>query len=47
MHGTMDLIRYSVIIEPGTEPGVGGYNVRVPVLPGCFTQGKTIEAAMR
>lgn len=37
---------YSVIIEPETEPGVGGYNVRVPALPGCFTQGDTIEEAL-
>lgn len=31
---------YTVIIEPAEE---GGYWARVPALPGCFTQGKTLE----
>lgn len=31
---------YTVIIEPAEE---GGYWARVPVLPGCFTQGETLE----
>lgn len=35
---------YSIVLEP--EEG-GGYAVSVPVLPGCFTQGKTIEEAMQ
>ena len=25
---------------------MGGYNVEVPSLPGCFTQGETIEEAL-
>ncbi len=24
----------------------GGYNVEVPSLPGCFTQGETVEEAL-
>jgi len=31
---------YSVIIEPCEE---GGYWARVPALPGCFTQGETLD----
>ena len=34
---------YSIVLEP--EEG-GGYAVTVPALPGCFTQGKTVEEAM-
>ncbi|MDI9633250.1 MAG: type II toxin-antitoxin system HicB family antitoxin [Methanolinea sp.] len=33
---------YSVIIEPGED---GWFVVTVPALPGCITQGKTIEEA--
>lgn len=35
-------IIYTVIFEPSEE---GGYIVRVPALPGCVTQGDTIEEA--
>lgn len=35
-------ISYSVIYEEAPE---GGYVVRVPALPGCHTQGETIEEA--
>ncbi|MCG2712828.1 MAG: type II toxin-antitoxin system HicB family antitoxin [Candidatus Omnitrophica bacterium] len=34
------LKRFKVIIEP--ESG-GGYSVHVPALPGCASQGETIE----
>jgi predicted RNase H-like HicB family nuclease len=34
---------YSIVLEP--EQG-GGYAVSVPALPGCFTQGATIEEAI-
>lgn len=37
--------RYTVEIIP-EEDGIG-YYVVVPSLPGCFSQGKTIEAAKR
>ncbi|MFA5078578.1 MAG: type II toxin-antitoxin system HicB family antitoxin [Methanolinea sp.] len=33
---------YSVVIEPGED---GWFVVTVPALPGCITQGKTIEEA--
>jgi predicted RNase H-like HicB family nuclease len=36
-------LRYTVEIIP-EEDGIGYYAI-VPVLPGCFSQGKTIEAA--
>ncbi len=33
--------KYTIILEPDTEEG--GYTVTVPSLPGCITQGETIE----
>ena len=32
---------YTIILYP--EPEEGGYSVRVPALPGCVTQGETVE----
>jgi predicted RNase H-like HicB family nuclease len=37
---------YTVILEPETDPRGRGYNVGVPALPGCFTQGQTVEEAL-
>lgn len=34
---------HSIVLDP--EEG-GGYAVTVPALPGCFTQGATVEEAM-
>jgi len=31
---------YSIIVDPDPE---GGFSVTVPALPGCITQGETIE----
>ena len=36
----MEARTYNVIIEPCEE---GGYWAHVPTLPGCFTQGETLE----
>lgn len=36
--------RYTIILYPDTEEG--GYTVIVPALPGCITQGETIEEAI-
>ena len=33
--------QYTIILEPDSEEG--GYTVTVPALPGCITQGDTIE----
>ena len=38
----MTQYKYTVIFEPAEE---GGYIVRVPALPGCYTQGETLEEA--
>ena len=38
-------LAYTVLIIPG-EPDEGGYWVKVPALPGCVTQGETIEEAL-
>ena len=37
------LRRFKVIIEPETE---SGYSVHVPALPGCASQGESIEEAL-
>ena len=36
---------YKIMIIPG-EPDEGGYWVKVPALPGCVTQGETVEEAL-
>ena len=35
---------YTIILDPDPEEGV--YAVTVPALPGCFTQGETVEEAI-
>ena len=36
-------MKIKVVLEPSDE---GGYTVYVPSLPGCITQGETIEEAL-
>jgi antitoxin HicB len=36
--------RYTIVLQPEAEGG--GYSVSVPALPGCFTQGDSIEEAL-
>lgn len=36
-------MEYTIIIHPAEE---GGYWVEVPALPGCYSQGETIEEAL-
>lgn len=36
--------RYTILLQP--EPEAGGYSVSVPSLPGCYTQGDTVEEAV-
>jgi antitoxin HicB len=36
--------QYTIILDPDSEEG--GYTVTVPALPGCVTQGETIEEAI-
>jgi antitoxin HicB len=36
--------RYTIVLIPDTESG--GYVVEVPALPGCVTQGETVEEAL-
>ena len=38
-------LAYTILIIPG-EPDEGGYWVKVPALPGCVTQGETVEEAL-
>jgi predicted RNase H-like HicB family nuclease len=35
---------YRVVLKPDLE--VGGYTVNVPSLPGCITEGDTIDDAL-
>jgi predicted RNase H-like HicB family nuclease len=36
--------RYSVLLIP--DAGAGGYTVLFPALPGCITEGDTLEDAL-
>ena len=36
-------MEYTVLIHPAEE---GGYWAEVPALPGCFTQGETIDETL-
>ena len=36
--------RFKIVLTPDCEEG--GYNVIVPALPGCVTQGETIEESI-
>lgn len=36
-------MKIKVVLEPSDE---GGYTVYVPSLPGCITEGETIEEAL-
>ena len=37
-------MRFNILLNPAEE---GGFNVSVPALDGCFTQGDTEEEAVR
>lgn len=41
----MKTFKYTILIHPG-EAGEKGYWVEVPALPGCFSQGATVEESM-
>ena len=38
------MTQYSVLLIP--DPEEGGYTVTVPALPGCITEGDTLEEAL-
>jgi len=38
------MARYTVVLTP--EPEAGGYSVSVPALPGCFSQGESVDDAL-
>ena len=38
------MARYTVVLLP--EPEEGGFSVLVPALPGCLTQGETVDEAL-
>ena len=40
----MSEYQYTIILHPDTEEG--GHTVTVPALPGCVTQGETLEEAI-
>ena len=37
-------MKFNVVLEPAEE---GGYTVYVPDLPGCISEGETVEEAMQ
>ncbi len=40
----MKVYDFKVLLEPDEE--VGGYVVTCPALPGCYSQGETVEEAL-
>lgn len=40
----MNNYQYTIILHPDMEQG--GYTVTVPTLPGCITEGDTLEQAI-
>ena len=36
-------MKFNIILEKAEE---GGYNVEIPALDGCYTQGETVEEAI-
>lgn len=38
------ILNYTVVFEPAEE---GGFIVHVPLLPGCHTQGETLDEAYK
>lgn len=40
---TSSQVQYSVIVHEADE---GGYWVEVPALPGCYSQGESVEEAL-
>jgi len=39
-----EILNFTVIFEPAEE---GGFIIYVPALPGCYTQGETLDEAYR
>lgn len=37
-------MRYTILLDP--DPDGAGYTVTVPALPGCITEGETIDEAL-
>uniref|UniRef100_A0A7V4G9P6 Type II toxin-antitoxin system HicB family antitoxin n=1 Tax=Desulfobacca acetoxidans TaxID=60893 RepID=A0A7V4G9P6_9BACT len=37
-------MKFRIVLEPSDE---GGYTVTVPALPGCISEGDTLEEAVR
>jgi predicted RNase H-like HicB family nuclease len=37
-------VKIQVVLEPSDD---GGYTVYVPTLPGCISEGETVEEAMQ
>ena len=42
----MKQLRYTIILHPTEPDEEPGYWVEVPSLPGCYTQGQTIEECL-
>ena len=42
----MKTLTYTILIHPA-EKNESGFWVEVPALPGCYTQGETIEESMK
>ena len=43
---TGSVLRYVIVLKPTMFDDESGYTVTVPALPGCVTEGDTIEEAI-
>jgi predicted RNase H-like HicB family nuclease len=43
---TATVHRYVVVLKPALEEGETGFTVNVPSLPGCITEGDTVDEAL-
>ncbi len=42
----MKIRHYRIVLDPAPAEEGGGYTVTVPALPGCVTEGDTLEEAI-
>jgi predicted RNase H-like HicB family nuclease len=43
---TATIHRYVVVLKPASDDTDVGYTVNVPALPGCVTEGDTVDEAL-
>jgi predicted RNase H-like HicB family nuclease len=46
LRATSNAHRFAVVLKPATEEGEVWYTVNIPALPGCITEGNTVDDAL-